>query len=138
MSRYSDNDPYFDQAAGVLKNRLGITDEATLQQAEADIVAARSQELSRKPLKGDFDLAHLRAIHGRLFGDVYEWAGELRTIDIGKGGSRFAHYGHIEGSAAQIFKRLAEEKTLAGLGPAQFSGTRGLLFRRTERAASVP
>ena len=33
------------------------------------------------------------------------------------GGSRFAHYGHIESTAAPIFKQLAEEKTLAGLAP---------------------
>ncbi|HUE02470.1 MAG TPA: hypothetical protein VMR62_23075 [Bryobacteraceae bacterium] len=96
MSRYFDNDPYLDPATGVLNNRLGITDEAVLEQAEADIVATRSYQLSQTPLKGNFDLAHLRAIHGRLFGDVYEWAGELRTIDISKGGARFAHYGHIE------------------------------------------
>jgi cell filamentation protein len=117
MSRYSDNDPYLDPATGVIKNRLGITDEATLEQTEADIVAARSQELSQTPLKGNFDLAHLRAIHGRLFGDVYEWAGELRTIDISKGGTRFAHYGHIESAAAPIFKQLAQEKNLTGLAP---------------------
>jgi fido (protein-threonine AMPylation protein) len=77
MSRYSDNDPYLDPATGVLKNRLGITDEATLEKTEADLVAARSFELSKAPLKGNFDLVHLQAIHRHLFGDVYEWAGEL-------------------------------------------------------------
>ena len=81
MSRYSGSDPYLD-GSGVLKNRLGINDEATLEQAEADIVAARSFELSQKPLSGRFDLAHLQAIHQRLFADLYDWAGQLRTIDI--------------------------------------------------------
>jgi cell filamentation protein len=74
MSRYSESDPYLDPATGVLKNRLGIADESTLGQTEADIVAARSYELSRRPLKGRFDLAHLQAIHRYLFGDLYEWA----------------------------------------------------------------
>jgi hypothetical protein len=46
---------------------------------------------------------------------------ELRTIDISKGGSRFAHYGHIESGAAPVFKQLAQEKNLAGLDPDQFS-----------------
>jgi fido (protein-threonine AMPylation protein) len=128
MSRYSDNDPYLDPATGVLKNRLGITDEATLQQTEADIVAARSQELSQTPLKGNLDLVHLQSIHGRLFGDVYEWAGELRTIDISKGGSRFAHYGHIESGAAPIFKQLAQENHLAGLPPDPFSDRAAYYF----------
>jgi len=35
--------------------------------------------------RGDFDLAHLRAIHRHLFQDIYEWAGELRAVEISKG-----------------------------------------------------
>jgi fido (protein-threonine AMPylation protein) len=41
MSRHSDNDPYLDPTAGVLRNRLGIADEASLEQAEAAFVATR-------------------------------------------------------------------------------------------------
>ena len=59
MSRYSDGDPYLDPATGVLKNRLAITDEATLEEIEANLVATRSYELSQSPLDGRFDLAHL-------------------------------------------------------------------------------
>jgi cell filamentation protein len=121
MSRYSGHDHYLDPASGVLKNRFGITDAATLEQTEADLVAARSKELSQTPLKGRFDLAHMQAIHRYLFGDVYEWAGQLRTIDISKGGHLFAHHAHIAGAAAQIFKQLVEERRLAGLAPAAFS-----------------
>jgi cell filamentation protein len=122
MSRYSGHDHYLDPASGVLKNRLGITDAATLEQTEAALVATRSYELSQTPLEGQFDLAHLQAIHRYLFGDLYEWAGQLRTIDIGKGGHLFAHHPHIAAAAAPIFKRLAEEKHLAGLDPIAFSG----------------
>src|SRR5580692_3694198 len=121
MPRYSGNDPYLDPASGVLRNRLDIADEATLEQTEAAFVATRSYELSQTPLKGGFDLAHLQAIHRYLFGDVYEWAGKLRTTDISKGGNRFAHHAHIEGAAAAIFTQLAKEKHLTGLGPAAFS-----------------
>jgi cell filamentation protein len=121
MSRYSDGDPYIDAATGVLKNRLEIADEATLEEIEADLVATRSYELSKSPLEGRFDLAHLQAIHRYLFADVYEWAGELRMIDISKGGSRFAHHGHILSAAVSIFQQLAAEKHLAGLGPEPFS-----------------
>jgi cell filamentation protein, protein adenylyltransferase len=111
MSRYSDNDPYLNPATGVLKNRLGIADKTILEQTEADLVATRSYELSQKPLKGRFDLAHLQAIHRYLFGDLYQWAGQLRTMDISKGGNRFAHYAHIEGAAAVIFKQLPRKST---------------------------
>lgn len=121
MSRYSDSDPYLEPATGVLKNRLGITDKAILEKTEAALVATRSLELSEAPLKGNFNLAHLQAIHRHLFGDVYEWAGELRNIDISKGGSMFAHHGYLESAAAPVFKELAKEKNLAGLDPEQFS-----------------
>jgi len=121
MSRYSDSDPYLDPATGVLKNRLDIADEATLEQTEADLVATRSYELSQTPLAGRFDLAHLQAIHRHLFGDVYDWAGQLRTTDISKGGNRFAHYAHIESAAASIFRQLEKENQLTGLDAAAFS-----------------
>ena len=122
MPRYSGDDPYLDPASGVLKNRLGITDAATLEQAEAALVATRSYELSQTPLKGRFDLAHLQAIHRHLFGDVYEWAGQLRTIDISKGGPHlFAHHTHIGSAAAPMFNQLAEENHLAALDPVAFS-----------------
>jgi len=121
MPRYSGDDPYPDRASGVLKNRFGIIDAATLETTEADLVAARSRELSQTPLKGRVDLAHLQAVHRYLFGDVYEWAGELRMIDIGKGGHLFAHHAHFGSAAATISERLAEDGHLAGLDPAAFS-----------------
>lgn len=121
MSRYSDRDHYLDEATGVLKNRFRIRDEATLEATEADLVAARSRILALKPLKGPFDLAHLQAIHRYLFGDVHEWAGKLRTVDISKGNNSFAHHAHIATAANAIFQQLANEKHLANLDPDAFS-----------------
>jgi fido (protein-threonine AMPylation protein) len=121
MPRYSGSDPYLDPATGVLKNRLDITDEATLEATEADIVMARSYELEQSPIRGRFDLDHLRTIHHYLFSSLYDWAGELRTVDIGKSGSRFAHHGHLDSAAAAIFKQLAAEQNLAGLELEQFA-----------------
>jgi cell filamentation protein len=36
-----------------------------------------------------FDLAHLQAIHHHLFQDIYDWAGEIRTLEISKGAQQF-------------------------------------------------
>jgi fido (protein-threonine AMPylation protein) len=121
MSRYSDRDPYLDETTGVLKNRFRIRDEATLEATEADLVAARSRTLALKPPKGRFDLPHLQAIHRYLFGDVYEWAGQLRTVDISKGNNSFAHHAHIATAANAIFQQLANENHLAELDPTTFS-----------------
>ena len=122
MSRYSSHDEYVDPATGVLKNRLGITDGPTLEQTEAQFVAERARELTQQPIPGAFDLPHLQAIHRHLFGDLYEWAGQLRTVEITKDTSRFAHHAYLERAAAPIFRELAQEHYLRGLEPAAFSG----------------
>lgn len=121
MNKYSNRDHYLDPATGVLINKLGITDAETLEKQEADYAAARSYELAADPLKGNFNLVHLQAIHKRMFGDLYTWAGELRTIDISKGDNFFAHHTHIENAARPIFKKLAEENNLTGLDVEKFS-----------------
>ena len=38
--------------------------------------------LERNPLPGNYDLGHLTAFHRRIFGDIYERAGELRSVAI--------------------------------------------------------
>lgn len=75
----------------VLRNRLGYTDPHTLAQAEALIAATRMAELAANPIDGHFDFAHLQAIHRHLLGDLYEWAGEIRTIDTAPGDLGILH-----------------------------------------------
>ena len=62
-----------------LRNRFGIRDAAGLDQVEREFVTTRMRQ--RLPA-GEFDLAHLRALHRHLFQDVYDWAGEVRTVEI--------------------------------------------------------
>lgn len=69
----------------VLINKLNITNQKELQQAEMKITAIRLQELQKNPIKGRYDFAHLKAIHHYIFQDLYEWAGKERTVEIGKG-----------------------------------------------------
>lgn len=121
MAKYEGQDHYLDPETGILRNRLGITDESELEKAEASFVAWRSYELSQKPIAGRFDLVHLQAIHRHLFGDVYDWAGEIRTIDLSKGNSYFANHTRIFGAASPIFERLEKEQHLKGLDTAAFS-----------------
>lgn len=68
-------DPYLDKNSGVLRNLLGVTNQAALDTAESSLSFLRASELIEKPVTGQFDLPHLQAIHQRLFGDVYAWAG---------------------------------------------------------------
>ena len=72
------------------------------------------------PIQGTFDLAHLQAIHHHLFQDVYEWAGQLRTVDISKGSSRFGNCGMIESYLGQQLDKISGESFLIGLPPERF------------------
>lgn len=113
-------DPYLDPSSGVLRNKLGITDDRTLQVAERDFARVRIAELAEKPVAGRFDLAHLKAIHGHIFGDVYPWAGEARTVDIAKGQTLFAPVRFMEGYAEKVFGKLAGENQLKDLSEERF------------------
>lgn len=84
--------PYLVPGTTVLANRFGLTEPAALAAAEAAASARRLGEVHRGllPPDGPPGAARLLALHGHLFGDVYDWAGRLRTVEIAKGGTRFA------------------------------------------------
>lgn len=72
---------------GVYRNKLGITDAALLKQTEYTLTAQRIGELDSGRAVLDvqgFGLDKLQAIHGHLFQDVYEWAGQVRTVNSSK------------------------------------------------------
>lgn len=106
-------DPYLDPDSGILRNRLGIANVEDLAAAEADFTAVRLAQLTLAPLEGEYDLAHLQRFHARIFGDVYGWAGQLRTIGIAKG-VPFCPPEHLETYADEVFGRLADDGMLRG------------------------
>ncbi len=96
-------DPYCYKGSGVLINLADIRDGDALEHYEARMTSLRSSE----PLPtGQFDPAHYRAIHHHLFQDVYDWAGEYRSIRIAKGQSMFCFPDHIVGQMDALFPRL--------------------------------
>jgi cell filamentation protein len=76
-------------------------------------------ELAAHPISGHCNLEHLGAVHRHLFADLYEWAGQPRTVAIAKG-DMFCSAQHIESYAADIFGRLARERHLTALPREQF------------------
>ena len=105
-------DPYVDPGSKVLLNKLGVVDAALLRQVEAEATFLRDAQLKAVTLPGRFDLAHLRAFHRHLFGDVYPWAGEVRRVDLTRTAT-FAHWAHIESYADFVFAQLREEQLLS-------------------------
>jgi len=120
MSRYDAVDDYVYPGTTVLKNKAGIQDQTALDAFEADATAVRMLELLEQPLEGRFDFAHLCAIHRHLFQDVYDWAGEIRTVDISRDTSRFANMALIERYLGGVLARLPAENWLRGLQPEPF------------------
>jgi len=121
MSRYDADDVYCIPGTAVLKNKAGITDQEQLDEFEGDFTAIRLLELTQNPVEGSFDLAHLCKIHEYLFQDVYEWAGEVRTVDIIRSDSRFCNVRHIQSYSNTVFSALAAEKYLVNLEPKVFA-----------------
>ena len=115
MSRYDADDVYCIPGTAVLKNKAGIKNQDLLDNYEADFTAIRILELSQTPVEGNFNLAHLCKIHEYLFQDVYEWAGEIRSVDIIRGDSRFCNVRQIQSYSNTVFSALAAEKYLNNL-----------------------
>jgi cell filamentation protein len=86
----------------VLVNLLDERDPERLARIERIFTAARIADLLKKPVRGNFDLEHLKKIHRCIFQDVYPWAGCIRTVDISKG-FRFCHAAYIEAEAGRLF-----------------------------------
>ena len=68
---------------GTLKNKLGIKDYNELNKAEADIGFAKLIDIDSAYLR-DFDAELLRSLHKHIFEDIFDWAGEYRTVPIYK------------------------------------------------------
>lgn len=83
-----------------MHNLEGIRDPRELRVFEYGATSLRLRQLSQDPslVEHTYDAGHVRAIHAYLFQDVYEWAGQYRSVNMGKGMSRFAdvHSGQVD------------------------------------------
>ena len=87
----------------VLRNRLNIRNASALEAAERELVAHRLPE----PVPaGDFDLERLKETHRRLIQDLYARAGEVCTVEIVKGESRFQPRRFIAAGLADVHRRI--------------------------------
>ena len=76
-----------------LQNKLGLTDELELAREEERISKQKALALYDTGLLDTFPVgtfAGLAMIHKYLFEDIYEFAGQMRTVNIAKGNFRFA------------------------------------------------
>ncbi len=91
----------------VLENKLGITSSAELACEEERISKKKAVELFESGTLDKLEpgkFASLQAIHKALFEDIYDFAGQLRTVNLAKGNFRFAPLIYLEAALANIDK----------------------------------
>lgn len=91
----------------MLENKLSLTSAADLAREEERISKKKAVELFEKGLldpcpAGVFST--LQKIHRHLFEDIYEFAGQVRTVNIAKGNFRFAPVMYLDAALANIDK----------------------------------
>lgn len=90
-----------------LENLLGITDSAELARAEEKISKKKAVEMFESGFLDFLEpgtFKSLAEIHKMLFEDIYDFAGKLRTVNISKRGSVFAHVMYLENSVETVEK----------------------------------
>lgn len=105
---------YCYEQSEVLINNFNVQDPEQLKEIERLLTGARLLELYKKPLKGKFDVNHLKRIHFHIFQDIYSWAGQFRIVDISKG-TLFCHAEFIEKEVKKLLTQLKKENFLQGL-----------------------
>ncbi len=100
---YPDSDVYI--------NYFGVKDQNLLDAIETEIVSVRMAEILAGPQEWKFDFEHLKILHGRLFGDIYPFAGEIRYISISRR-TLFCLPQYINVVAEDMFGKLRDEKYL--------------------------
>ena len=93
------------------QNKLGIQTFEELAIAEQYVFIVRSLEIAiGKYVIQSFDFKGLQNLHHYLFGDLYEFAGKIRNVQLTKGSTRFCQAQFIGIEGDRIFREIAAEK----------------------------
>lgn len=113
-------DPYLIQGTTVLRNLAGIIDSAEFDAFESTSARLRMIEFFDSNPQVEPTLRGVQAIHYQLFQDVYDWAGQLRTINMGKGESLFLPLEFFSNGIEYFERTLKEDHFLQDMDRRQF------------------
>lgn len=103
-------DPYLIPGTFILQNKLGLTDFDELSDAEHELIGIGSLLLFNSTRRLQVSMTAWKTVHKVLFHEIYEWAGEYRTIFISKennrGVSRFCSPDRIEVEGGKVMGGL--------------------------------
>ncbi|MFK3691099.1 Fic/DOC family protein [Agrobacterium tumefaciens] len=104
------DDPLCYPDTHVLRNEADIADQAELDEFEQLMFDSRAEE---ELPGGNLDFMHFCALHHHFFQDIYEWAGQPRTVRTGKGDNWFCYPEYIGSEATKLFTELANRNFFA-------------------------
>ena len=129
-------DPYLYDDIDVLKNRADIKNPELLKKAEADITNLAMSAIYNSNYN-IFTIDTLCDIHRLIFGQIYEWAGEFRTIQIIKRedvlGGDTVRYAYPKEIKKQLTETMKEIKKLKRTG----ENDRDVVFRLVRIIAAI-
>lgn len=107
FSRYNASEKNSGVVNGILKNKLGFTDQTQLDTAESLRLELIYEYFLQTLRQGEIEinLSLLFDIHYKFFYKIYDWAGKIRTVDISKGDTFFAPSQYIN-NALEDFKTV--------------------------------
>ena len=101
----------------VLRNKLGLRNAKDLEKAEYQVTSDRTRDAHQFPPTR----AGYQALHRHLFSEVFEWAGELRTVNFTKDGTQFAAARFLDSTLDKVFADLAARHYLQSLPGERFA-----------------
>ena len=107
MARFED---YVYDGTIILKNKLGIKNFENLKAIEERMIIEKLTALYIHPLKGNFDALHLKTLHKYLFGDLYDFAGKYRDIEMFKDQTSYLDYHEIENKLPKVLEEYKNKK----------------------------
>lgn len=99
---------------GVMKNKLGITDEKELADTEF-LLSSRNAVVLLKKQPRIKDISYLKKIHEFMFTDLYDWAGQYRPGDFQKNGYQFFEHTRFSFAEANINNIITSQPANQGL-----------------------
>lgn len=123
---------------GTLRNKFDERDFFELKDREYGQTARRGFELEAGmvDIPKTFDAEHVKAIHRHLFQDVYEWAGEYRTVNMSKGpGWEFGRVdnGEVDRYLSEVHQ-IATSTDWASISRNDFIATSATVFAYVNQA----
>ena len=110
-TKYNVNDPLVDNTNLILKNKLNIESSEKLEKKEAECLAQAYEKLSLEYSdKHIFSEKDVQYIHFVFLENIYDWAGEYRTVDISSDKIRWCHAAYIP-NQMKVFGKMLENTT---------------------------